>query len=27
VLDRLLNWEFAAENLEKEGQAVRAAAE
>ncbi len=27
VLDRLLNWEFAAENLEKESQAVRAAAE
>ena len=27
VLDRLLNWEFAAANLEKEGQAVRAAAE
>lgn len=27
VLDRLLNWEFAAENLDKEDQAVRAAAE
>ena len=27
VLDRLLNWEFAAENLDKEGQTVRAAAE
>ena len=27
VLDRLLNWEYAAANLEKEGQAVRAAAE
>jgi Fe-Mn family superoxide dismutase len=27
VLDKLLNWEFAAENLEKEGQAIRAAAE
>ena len=26
VLSRLLNWEFAAENLEKEGQPVRAAA-
>jgi len=27
VLDRLLNWEFAAENLDKEDHAVRAAAE
>ena len=27
VLDRLLNWDFAAENLDKEDQAVRAAAE
>ena len=27
VLDRLLNWEFAAENLDKESHAVRAAAE
>ena len=27
VLEKLLNWEFAAQNLEKEGHAVRAAAE
>ena len=27
VLGKILNWEFAAENLTKEGQAVRAAAE
>ncbi|MBV9549620.1 MAG: superoxide dismutase [Alphaproteobacteria bacterium] len=27
VLDRLLNWEFASENLAREGEAVRAAAE
>ena len=27
VLGKILNWEFAAENLAKEGQAVRAAAE
>jgi superoxide dismutase, Fe-Mn family len=27
VLGKIINWEFAAENLEKEAQAVRAAAE